>query len=191
MHAFRGSLRLALLLAALLALATAGPAVSGTQSDIPQCSDGIDNDSDGAIDGADAGCAGGSDTDETDSSYSGIRTVTIALPLVSLQGSVTRNGVVRVSRLLIRAQRGSTVRVTCSGKHCPAREVTRTMLTTNLQLRRFEGKLRPSLTLKMRIGRPGQLGKYVSYKVRRGISPVRFDACLSPDDGKITGCFGE
>ena len=191
MHVFLGPVRLALLLAALLAAAVALPGVSGAQDNIPQCSDGVDNDGDKAIDGTDAGCADGSDNDETDSIYAGIKTVTIALPLVSLQGSVTRGGVVRVSRLVIKAQRGSTVLVSCSGKHCPVRTVARTMLTTNLQLTKFEGKLRPSLTLKMKIGRPGQLGKYVSYKVRKGISPVRFDACLDPNNGKIKGCYGE
>lgn len=191
MHLLRGTVRFALLVAALVALVVAAPAVSTAQNDVPQCSDGIDNDSDNAVDGADAGCGGGSDNDETDSMYSGIQTVTIALPLVSLQGSVTRGGTVRVNRFVIRAQRGSIVSVTCSGKHCPVKSLRRTMLTQSLQLTKLEGKLRPSLTLELRIGRPGQLGKFVSYKVRRDISPVRFDACTDPDSGQFTGCFGE
>src|SRR4051812_38020794 len=96
------------LLVAVLALSVGFPlsqnAVAQTH---PQCSDGIDNDGDNAIDGADTGCLNGDDNDESDSPYSIIKTV--PLPLVTLQGTVSSKGVVKVKRLLIRAQRGSTV----------------------------------------------------------------------------------
>ena len=46
----------------------------------PQCSDGVDNDGDNAIDGLDAGCGDGSDDDETDSTYAGIVIITVPLP---------------------------------------------------------------------------------------------------------------
>jgi hypothetical protein len=191
MHLLWGPVRLALLIVALVASVVAFPAATShaqAPPQQPQCSDGIDNDSDGAIDGFDQGCGGGSDNDESDSIYAGIVTVTVALPVVTLQGTVT-HGVVTVSKLLIRANRGSIVEISCSGKHCPFKTIRRTMVTTSLRITKLERKLRPSLTLTMRIARAGQLGKFVTYKVRRGISPVRFDACLDQDTGNVRGCF--
>lgn len=178
------------MLIALAALPVAAPAISVAQDTAqPQCSDGVDNDADNAVDGADAGCADGSDNDETDSIYAGVLTVTVALPVVSLQGTVNTKGVVNVSKLQVRAQRGSTVDVTCTGKPCPFKSVHRTMITTSLRLGKLETKLRPKLQLKLRIARPNQLGKYVSYKVRRKKGPLRVDACLDQATGKVRGCF--
>lgn len=190
MHLVRGSFRLALLLAALLIAATvASPVASVAQVAQPQCSDGVDNDSDNAVDGGDAGCADGSDDDETDSPLAGVKFVTVALPVITLQGTVDRKGVVDVSRLTVRAQRGSSVTVTCRGSRCPFKTLRRRMITTTLRLGRAEGRLRPKLTLTMRIARPGQLGKYMTYRVRRNKAPVRFDACLDQTTGLVKGCF--
>ena len=188
MHLVRGSMRLALVLAALL---VALPAVSTGQDTQPQCSDQVDNDADGAIDGADAGCSDGSDEDETDSIYAGIVKITVALPVVSLQGTVDRKGVVDVSRLTVRAQRGSVVAITCTGKRCPFKSLRRTMISSTLRLGKLERTLRPPLTLKLRIARTGQLGKYVRYKVRRRKAPKRFDACLDQTSQAVRGCFDE
>jgi hypothetical protein len=177
------------LLVGLLTLIAAFPMTSssGAQADRPQCSDGQDNDSDNAVDGADAGCTDGSDNDETDSPY--FQIVTVPLPLVTLQGTVSAKGVVKVKKLEIRAQRGSTVRVSCKGKKCPFSSFTRVMITSTLRLKKVERKLKPKLTLTLKIGRPGNLGKYVRYAVKRNAAPVRFDSCLDPTTGKVRGCF--
>ncbi|MEA2124489.1 MAG: hypothetical protein QOI80_1271 [Solirubrobacteraceae bacterium] len=189
MHPLRGLGRVVLLIATIAALAATLPAASIAQDTHPQCSDGIDNDSDNAIDGADLGCGAGDDDDETDSPYSGIVIHTVALPVVTLQGTVDRHGVVNISRLLIRAQRGSAVDITCTGKRCPFKRVERRMLTTKLRLKKLERKMRPYLHLQVRISIPGQLGKYVSYKVRRNKAPLRRDECLDQTTGKVRGCF--
>jgi hypothetical protein len=181
--------RLALLLVALAAAAATIPAVSGAQDQQPQCSDGIDNDSDNFADGGDRGCAGGDDDDETDSPYSGIVTVTRALPVVTLQGTVNVRGVVNVAKLLFRADRGTGIDITCQGKRCPFKKLHRTMITTSLRLKKMERKLRPPMVLRMRVGLPGQLGKYVKYRVRRRKAPVRVDSCLDPVTRKVRGCF--
>jgi hypothetical protein len=184
--------RVALLILALVALTAALPAASVAQDEtVPQCSDGIDNDSDGAIDGFDKGCGGGSDDDETDSEYSGIVVHTVALPVVSVQGTVSRKGVVDVSKLTIRARQGSLVDITCKGKRCPFKTFKRRMISTELRVRDLERKLRPKLDIKIRVARPGQLGKYVRYQVRRNKAPKRTDACLDQDSGKVKGCFTE
>src|SRR4029078_12635022 len=111
------------------------------------------------------------------------------LPLVTLQGTVSGKGVVIVKKLLIRAQRGSTVDVACAGKHCPFPPPNRVMLTTKLRLKALERTFKPSLTLTFKIKIPGQLGKYVRYKVIRNKAPERTDSCLDQDTSKVRGCF--
>lgn len=177
----------AMLILALVAF-TATPSIAADPVQ-PQCSDGVDNDSDGFADGSDAGCAGGSDDDEADSPYSGIVVVTVPLPVVTLQGTVDAKGNVDIDRLLVRALRGTTVTITCKGRACPFKTLRRTMITSSLRLGKLERKLKPKLTLTMRIARPGQLGKYVRYQVRRKAAPKRTDACIDQTTGKVRGCF--
>jgi hypothetical protein len=192
MQLFQGPLRLALLLTAVAAPAVAIPTVSIAQDTAtPQCSDGVDNDGDGAIDGFDPGCGSGTDDNETDSPYSGIQIVTVALPLVTIQGTVDRKGVVHVSRLQLRAKPGTAINITCTGAHCPFKTSNRRMITKTLRLTVLERKLKPTMTIQMRLQKPGQLGKYVSYKVRRRKAPIRVDACLDQDTGKVKGCFDD
>ncbi len=183
--------RISVLLGMLVVLFAAFPAASSLAADgpRPQCSDGVDNDADGAIDGADAGCGDGSDDDEADSPYSGIVLVVIPLPVVTLQGTVDAKGTVRVSKLQIRAVRGTRVTIGCRGHACPFKTLRRIMITSTLRLKKLERKLKPTMTLTMRIARPGQLGKFVRYKVRRKKSPKRTDACLDQTTGKVRGCF--
>jgi hypothetical protein len=189
MHPFRALGRVVLLLGFIALFAVVMPAANAAKTPQPQCSDGIDNDSDNAVDGADAGCGDGSDDDETDSPYAGVERVTRPLPVITLQGTVDAHGTVDVAKFLVRADRGTTIRINCTGKRCPFKELHRTMITTALRLHKLERKLRPTLHLKMRIGITGQLGKYVSYKVRRNKAPLRKDDCLDATTGKVHGCF--
>ena len=178
MHVLRLTGRLALLLTVLAVLgAVQAIPTASAQDTQPACSDGVDNDGDNAIDGADAGCGDGNDNDETDSPYSGIKYVTVALPLVTLQGTVNARGVVKVSKLRITAKPGSKVTIRCSGKSCPFKRGKRIMITKNLRLKPFERRLRPSLRFSLAITYPDSLGKLVQYKVRRK-GPVRIDKCL-------------
>lgn len=191
MHVFRGLGRIALLVAALAALAltfTATTAI-GQTDDQPACSDNIDNDSDNAVDGADAGCGGGDDTDETDSPYSGIKIVTVPLPLVTLQGTVDSKGTVVVSLLEVQALRGSVIEARCSGKACPFKSNRTVMITGKVRLKKLERKLRAPMTLTLRIRRNNQLGKYVRYQLRRNKAPLRKDACLDQVTEKVIPCY--
>lgn len=190
MHLVRGLLRLAVLAAAFaLFTLTLSPTSSLAQEEAPACSNGVDDDSDNEIDGADAGCGGGSDDDETDSPYAGIELITIPLPLVTLQGTVDKKGNVNVTRLQVRALRGSTVDITCKGKTCPFKTSRRRMITSSLRLEQLERRLKAPTTLSLRIGRPFQLGKFVQYKLRPNKAPVRRDACLAQDTQEVGPCF--
>lgn len=182
---------LAILLAALAAVLGAAtvPAALAQSSGAPQCADGIDNDNDKAIDGADSACIDGSDDDEAGAPYTKLQFITVALPVVTVQGTVSAKGVFKVRRLVIRGSRGSQVKVACKGKKCPFKSLKRVMLSDKLRLRKVERKFRPNLTLTLRIARSGQLGKFVRYKVRRKKAPKRTDRCLDQTTGKVRGCF--
>jgi hypothetical protein len=190
MPSLQGLRRLAVLAALFAFVATlTGPMNAVAQDEAAACSNQIDDDSDGAVDGFDPGCGGGSDDDETDSPYSGILVKTVPLPVVTLQGTVDAKGNVKVSRLQIRAQSGSTAEVECRGKSCPFRRSSSRMLRTSLRLTALERKLKAPLTLTLRIRRASQLGKFVQYKLRRNQAPVRTDDCLNQDSGKRQPCF--
>jgi len=190
MYAFRGLCRLLLIMAAVAALAlTMGAPGASAQQGQPQCSNGIDDDGDGAIDGADAGCGDGSDPDESDSPYAGIKFITIPLPLVTLQGTVDARGTVDVAKLQVRAQRGSTVDIRCKGKGCAFKKSRRIMITSKLRLNNLERKLRAPQSVELRIARPGELGKYVRYQVRRNDTPLRTDDCLDQVTRKVRPCY--
>ncbi len=163
---------------------------SGPVSVQPQCSDRTDNDGDGKVDGADRGCGGGDDDDETDTLYPEVVVVTRALPVVTLQGTVDRRGALDVSKLLFRGNRGTLINISCTGARCPfATDLNRRMITTSLRLRKYERRLRPPVVLKMRLQRSGELGKYVKYTLRRNRPPKRVDSCLDETTRKVRGCF--
>ena len=185
----RGLLRLCLLLLALAGAAVAVAPGSAQGQFQPQCSDLVDNDSDGAIDGADAGCGDGSDDDETDSPYAGIVVVTVPLPVVTLQGTVDLKGNVLFTRVGVRAIRGSTVDIRCKGKRCPFKRLNRIMITSSLRLDELEGRLRAPMVIEMRIRRLGQLGKYLRYEIRRKKPPRRTDSCLDQTTGTVRPGF--
>jgi hypothetical protein len=76
------------------------------------------------------------------------------------------------------------VQVTCSGRGCPLRSQIRSVASAQkgapgpLFFPRFERTLIPGVTLQIRISGPGLVGKYTSFKIRRGKLPVRSDGCL-------------
>jgi hypothetical protein len=189
MHVLGRLGRLAMLLVATAAVLATLPATTGAQGTQPQCSDFADNDSDGRIDGADPGCGGGDDDDETDSAYTDIVVVTRALPVVTLRGTVNAKGALDISRFHVRGDRGTVITITCSGRRCPFKRIQRRMITTELRIERLERRLRPPMVLRMRLQRAGRLGKYVRYTLRRGKAPTRIDSCLDQTTSKVIRCF--
>lgn len=174
MHLLRAPGRLAVLVATLALMAIGAPIAAVAQESAAPCTE--------------SPCGEGT----AESPYVIIQQITntVALPLLTLQGTVNGRGTVSVSRLSIRAKRGTSVDVTCFGKHCPFKRLRTVVLTTKLNLHRLETKLRPSMLLRFRLqyGKDS-LGKYVSYRVRRNNTPKRLDSCIDPDSGKVRGCF--
>jgi hypothetical protein len=118
-------------------------------------------------------------------------------PIVRIAGYRTASGV-KLFLFSALAPVGARITVSCHGRGCPAKAVTRTALprrgkrTTSAVLvtfRRFEGSLlRAGLTLEVRIFKPGQIGKYTRFVIRRSGLPARFDACLAPARLKPIAC---
>jgi hypothetical protein len=117
-------------------------------------------------------------------------------PVVRIAGSENASGV-RVGLLTVQAPVGATVNVTCRGRGCPARSQNVVAASRKgkskagmvlIVFRRFERSLRAGATLEIRVSKPGQIGKYTRFAVRRGKLPARLDTCLSPAGIKPIAC---
>jgi Bacterial Ig-like domain/PKD domain len=117
-------------------------------------------------------------------------------PVVRIAGSENASGV-RVGLLSVQAPVGAMVTVTCRGPGCRTRSqgvvaaVGKSKSTTGMAVivfGRFERSLRAGAVLEIRVSKPGQIGKYTRFTVRRGKLPVRVDTCLSPAGVKPIVC---
>ena len=114
-------------------------------------------------------------------------------PVVRLAGRITHTGV-RITLLRVRSPRGSDVTVRCRGgrsRGCPFKSKTRTSPASRLvRFRRLERSLRPRIVLEVFVRRGDTIGKYTSFKIRRGKSPKRQDSCVMPGAEKPSECPG-
>ena len=101
-------------------------------------------------------------------------------PVVVIAGRLTRRGA-RFTKLAVRGPRASTVRVRCRGRGCPKRTVRRTIgRRGSVRLRRFQTVLRYGIVLELVIAKPGYVGKFTSFQIRRRRPPLRTDLCVQP-----------
>jgi hypothetical protein len=114
-------------------------------------------------------------------------------PVVRIAGSQTGTGV----RLrLLRVQQtppGSTVVIRCRGRGCPTKSQRRLAIAgprgvPAVDFRTFQRVLRFGITLEILISKPGAIGKYTRFTVRRHKLPVRVDTCLDPLGQKPQAC---
>lgn len=111
-------------------------------------------------------------------------------PIVRFVGSKTALGV-HLDLLTVQAPIGAQVTVTCQGRGCPAQSEEHLAVTNRkapfastvtLKFRAFERSLRSGITLKVLVSKPGEIGKYTRFTVRRHRLPARVDSCLLPND---------
>ena len=100
---------------------------------------------------------------------------------------------IRLKLLSVRAPAGARIAVGCSGKGCPVKSQSRIAAAGKpgaapLEFRRFQRFLRPGVVLQIRISKPGEIGKYTRFVVRRGRLPARSDACIGSAAGKPIPC---
>lgn len=106
-------------------------------------------------------------------------------PVVRIKGKLTATGAL-VTLLQVRAPRGVTIAVRCRGRGCPRK--TYTAPPRARRLRVFERALVAGTRLELRITKPGFIGKYTSFVIRRGAEPARRDRCLPPGSSKPERC---
>jgi hypothetical protein len=105
-------------------------------------------------------------------------------PVVTIAGRLTRSGGARLTRVSVRAPTGSNVLVRCRG--CRPRSARVTVGPSGaVRLRRFQRRLRPGAVLELVITKPGFVGKYTSFLIRKRRPPVRTELCVAP--GATTG----
>jgi len=116
-------------------------------------------------------------------------------PVVRLAGSGTATGA-RIRRLVVQAPPGARVQVRCRGGGCKRHRQTRIAPAgphaqqngTLLRFRRFERRLRAGAVLEIFVTKPGTIGKYTRYVIRRGLPPTRRDLCVPPGAKRPSRC---
>jgi hypothetical protein len=114
-------------------------------------------------------------------------------PVVRIAGTETRSG---VKLRLLRVQQtpaGARVTVRCRGRRCPLKSVSRVAVSrrpeaSSVEFRAFERFLRFGVTLEILVSKPGEIGKYTRFELRRGKLPTRVDMCLDPAGIKPLVC---
>jgi hypothetical protein len=117
-------------------------------------------------------------------------------PVVRIAGSESSSGV-RISLLTVQAPVGARVGVACRGPACPTKSQRLTATASSgkpkagmivISFRRFQRSLRVGTVLEIRISKPGEIGKYTRFTVRRAKLPVRVDTCLAEAGIKPIAC---
>jgi PKD repeat protein len=110
-------------------------------------------------------------------------------PVVRIAGQLTRRGA-RIRVLSIsRAPTCAVVRVSCRGRSCPVRSVSRYMgRRGQLRFKRFQRRLRAGAVLTVRVSKGDTIGKYTQFRIRSAKAPRRRDRCLQPGETKGSAC---
>jgi hypothetical protein len=109
-------------------------------------------------------------------------------PIVRIAGSLTGNGA-RINLLTVQAPVSALVTVLCRGSGCRTKSETRSAkISSNakhkasavlLSFARFERSYRARTVLTVVVAKPGKIGKYTTFVIRRHQLPVRTDACVA------------
>jgi hypothetical protein len=114
-------------------------------------------------------------------------------PVVRIAGTDTAWG----ARLkLVKVQQmpaGVRITVRCRGRGCPIKSIRRIAVSNKrgvapVEFRLLERSLRAGVTLEIFVFKPGEIGKYTRFVIRRGRLPERLDLCLDPSGTKPLAC---
>ena len=113
-------------------------------------------------------------------------------PIIRMAGRYTERGV-RVRLFTVKAASSATVITRCSGHGCPFRKIAprpkgQATASRRLRLRAVERWLPSGVRLVVTITRPGEIGKYTRFKIRRLKPPARVDRCMRPDSPRPVRC---
>jgi hypothetical protein len=116
-------------------------------------------------------------------------------PVVRIAGRISRRGT-RLRMLSVDAPPGARIIILCRGRSCPFRSSARSAsagaevhAAKMLRFRSLERKeLRSGVILTIYVTKPGVIGKFTQFKIRKGKPPARVDGCLAPGTTKPTQC---
>jgi hypothetical protein len=113
-------------------------------------------------------------------------------PIVRIAGSATASGV-KLRLLSVQAPGRARIAVRCRGRGCPVKSQSRVATVgrigaTPIEFPLFEHSLPAGVILEIRVSKPGEVGKYTSFAIRRGKPPRRHDSCLDPGGVKPMPC---
>jgi PKD domain len=109
-------------------------------------------------------------------------------PLVRVAGSFGEEGI-RIDQLIVTAPEGARVEIRCRGRGCPFKKLVREAGSETVRVRRFKRRLlRPGAVVQVWITRPGEIGKYTRFRIRKGKRPTRVDRCLLPGSMRPAPC---
>jgi hypothetical protein len=100
---------------------------------------------------------------------------------------------VKLKLLSVQASAGARISVQCRGRGCPVKSQTHVAAagkrgSAPVEFRRLERSLPAGVVLEIRVSKPGVIGKYTRFTIRRGKLPSRLDACLSATGTKPITC---
>jgi hypothetical protein len=97
---------------------------------------------------------------------------------------------VRVDLMTVKALRGATVKVRCSGKGCPRSKAvsTRSGKKQLVRLRWLERRMRPGTRIFVAVTYPGKIGRYERILLRKRKEPLRRMQCLYPSEPRPRAC---
>jgi hypothetical protein len=108
-------------------------------------------------------------------------------PVVAIAGRVVPGGV-QVTLLRVRGPRGTRVTVRCRGRGCPFRRARLSIRRRTVRIRRLQRRLRAGVVIEVLATKPGTIGKYTRFQIRRGRPPARRDACVRPGSRTPSRC---
>jgi hypothetical protein len=110
-------------------------------------------------------------------------------PIIRIRGRADAKAV-RVDLLSVQAPRGSEISARCRGASCPRRVIATTATSSSrpVLLRGLERRYGYGVELVIRVTKSGRIGKYTSFRMRRGKAPLRRDLCLRPGTSRPSRC---
>jgi hypothetical protein len=106
-------------------------------------------------------------------------------PVIRISGRF-RGRRTTLTRVTVRAPKGTRIRINCKGRGCPYKR--RAIAVRLLRIRALQRVYRPRATIELRVTEPGKIGKYTRLRTRRGKAPVRLDRCLMPGRTRPVRC---
>jgi hypothetical protein len=108
-------------------------------------------------------------------------------PRIGIAGRARRSST-RLTKLLVRAPRGSRITVRCRGRGCPFRRASVRAGRRAVRFRRLQRSLRRGTVIEVFITSRGKVGKYARFRLRRRKAPSRVDACVQPGARRPSPC---